>query len=281
MATSKNASTDQETYWNGRGSDSWITLQELLDATFIGFTKHLESITEELSPRDLLDIGCGTGSTTLAAARVKGKAGSCHGLDISKPMLKLANERAAKEKSPVEFIHGDAQHYKFPQHKYDLLISRFGVMFFSDNLAAFSNLRRATGQNGQTCFVAWRTADENEFLSAAERAAAPFFPDLEPRRDNVPGPLGLADRDRTQAILEKSGWAHVNIAPLDIECRFPKSKLVDYITLMGPLGQYLKQRPGDVANEAMEAVKAAYDKFIVADDVVFNAACWEIRAKAD
>ena len=147
----------------------------------------------------VLDVGCGTGSTTLAVARRLGAKGRCIGIDISEPMIAAARARAEREGTPASFIRADAQTHAFEPASFDMIISRFGVMFFDDSVRAFANLRRAAKQTPSLRFIAWRSAAENPFMTTAERAAAPLLPNLPARRPDAPGQFAFADRDRVHA----------------------------------------------------------------------------------
>src|SRR5262249_24918271 len=138
------------------------------------------------SHAEVLDVGCGTGSTTLAIAHRLGSKGRCIGIDISEPMLDLARARAEKERVAATFICADAQTYPFQPATFDRVVSRFGVMFFDDFVRAFANLRNALRKGGAMQVITWRGPAENPFMTTAERAAAPLLPKLPPRQPDEP-----------------------------------------------------------------------------------------------
>ena len=117
-------------------------------------------------------------------------------------------------------------------------------------------------------------------MALAHEAAAPFFPDMPERQENEPGPFNFADGARAQKFLEGAGWAGIDIAPLDMECRFAASELTSFLTHLGPLGAYLKKVGGTPSAEVIEAINSAYAPFVVGDEIVYNAACWKITARA-
>lgn len=142
--------------WNGTAGCAWVDAQELLDRMFKPFeTLLVQSVVAESAGR-VLDVGCGTGGTTLAAARALGTQGRCTGIDISEPMIAAARASAARERIPATFIVDDAQTHVFEAASVDVIISRFGVMFFDDSVRAFANLRHAARSGGHLRFVAWR-----------------------------------------------------------------------------------------------------------------------------
>lgn len=134
---------DQKTRWNGSAGQAWVQTQELLDGMFKPFEELLVEAVVSRQGGRVIDVGCGTGGTTLAMARAVGANGVCTGVDISKPMIDAARSRAVAEGSAALFICADAQDHDFAPASADMIVSRFGVMFFDDPVAAFGNLRRA------------------------------------------------------------------------------------------------------------------------------------------
>ena len=182
--------------------------------------------------RSVLDIGCGTGATTLAVARRLGSEGRCVGIDISDPMLGSARARAAREGLEAQFVRGDAQVYPFEAASFDTFISRFGVMFFDDPVAAFSNLRRAAKSGAELHLAVWRSPSDNPFMTTAEQAAAPLLPPFPERRPGAPGQFGFADPHRVRQILEDSGWTQIDIEPLDATCTLATPDLITYLHVL-------------------------------------------------
>jgi SAM-dependent methyltransferase len=170
--------TEQTALWNGLAGRAWVEAQELLDHVFRPLEELLAEAVVAGSGSRALDVGCGTGSTTLAVARLFGANGRSVGIDISEPMIVAARARAEREALPARFIHADAQIYAFEPASFDMIISRFGVMFFDDSVRAFANLRRAATDHAELRFVAWRSAAENPFMTTAERAAAALLPNV-------------------------------------------------------------------------------------------------------
>lgn len=280
MGTPEQANAEQITLWNDTAGRAWVETQETLDAVLLPFEKLLVAAVAERKPQRVLDVGCGTGSTTLAIARQLGAKGTALGADISEPMIALAKQRAEAERAPPRFIVADAQTYAFDDASFDMVVSRFGIMFFDDPVRAFANLRRATVPGGALQVIAWRSPADNPFMTAAERAAAPFVPDMPARTPDEPGQFAFADRSRVYAILEQSGWSKIDIRPMDVECTLPKQALEGYITRLGPLGRVLPQLDEKAQSQVVEAVRAAFDPYVHGNEVRFNAACWTIGARA-
>lgn len=270
----------QNALWNGAAGRAWVESQDLLDQLFQPFESLL---LDAISPktRAVLDVGCGTGSTTLVLARRLGPGGRCTGVDISEPMIVVARARAEREPTPPIFLLADAQEHPFERASFDAVTSRFGVMFFEDAVRAFVNLRRAVKDDGQLHFVAWRSAEENAFMTTAERVAAPLLPDLPVRRSGEPGQFAFADGDRVRRVLEDSGWSGIHVRRLDVPCSMPEKELTRFVTRMGPVGRMLEQVGDDrIRERVVETVRAAVDPYVHGPEVRFMAACWMVSARA-
>ena len=162
-----------------------------------------------VQPHDhVLDIGCGTGHTTRAAARTA-RAGSALGADISAPAIERARELARAEGlRNVAFARADAQAHRFAQERFDVAISRFGTMFFGDPVAAFANVGRALRPAGRLVMLVWQAEDRNEWqvtirqsLDGPEGALA--------AASGGPDPFSLADPPAVTEILAAAGFAGI------------------------------------------------------------------------
>jgi SAM-dependent methyltransferase len=268
----------QAAFWNSDAGNAWVENQAMLDHMFQPFEALL---ADAVRPGDqVLDVGCGTGATTLATARRVGPAGHSRGIDISAPMLATARIRAAQAGLPASFVCADAQDHPFEAAAFDAVVSRFGVMFFADPAAAFANLRRAARPDGRLHLYVWRGADENTFMTAAERAAAPLVA-LPPRLPGQPGQFAIADAAHVQALLRAAGWHDVHIDAVDIACAFPAAGLDGYVSRMGPLGRVLPALDVARRHAVLAQVRHAFDPFARGAAVHYTAACWRITARAD
>jgi len=272
--------TDQTALWKGSGGQAWVALQELIDQLFQPIEDLLVDAVSSETTRRVLDVGCGTGSTTVAVARRLGAGASCTGIDISEPMIAAARDRAEREGASAIFTVADAQTVPLERASFDAITSRFGVMFFNDPVAAFTNLRGAARPGANLRAVVWRSAAENPFMTAAERAAAPLLPDLPARRPDEPGQFAFADSDRVRRILEESGWSAIDIQPIDVPCAMPESALVRYFTQLGPVGRILQQADDELRGRVVATVRPAFDPYVDGPEVRFTAACWLVGARA-
>lgn len=269
----------QSLLWNNHSGSAWVDLQPVLDAMFLPFEERLLDAVRAESPRHVLDVGCGTGSTTLAMARVLGAQGHATGIDISEPMIATARARAARGAVKADFILADAQSHAFHPQSVDMIVSRFGVMFFDQPTEAFVNLRRAMREHGLLNVVAWRSPMENPFMTTAERAAAPHL-ELPARPPGVAGQFAFADRDEVTRILRESGWVDIDIQPADVACSLPEKALERYFSRLGPVGQTMQQADEPTRARVIQAVRSAFTPYVDGDRVCYDAACWVIRARA-
>lgn len=273
----------QTTLWRGASGEAWVAAQTVLDTMFQPFADRLVQAAIVAGAQRVLDIGCGTGSSTLVLAQKLGLLSQCLGVDVSDPMLAVAQARqAALGLHEATFIRADAQRHLFEPAHFDLLTSRFGVMFFDDPVQAFQNLRRAAKPGtGGLHLQAWRSAEENPFMGTAERAAAALLPKMPVRQPGAPGQFAFADGGWVGAMLAQAGWVDVRVTPLDVTCEFAEQDLPLYLSRLGPLGLLLQQElDAQKRQQVILHVRAAFQPFVHGDAVRFNAACWQIEARA-
>ena len=280
MDTARQMNEAQATLWNGSAGQAWVEMQAQLDGVMQPFETLLTDAVAARRPDRVLDVGCGTGATTIAAASAIGAAGACVGVDVSEPMIALARARAARASAHATFVCADAQTHGFHPPRFDMLISRFGVMFFDDPVAAFANLRRAATDDAELRCFAWRGPAENPFMLVAERAAAPLLPDIPKRDPDAPGQFAFADPRRVERILAESGWTDVAIEPVDVGCGFPADQLARWFTQLGPLGRVLHDADAKTRSRIVESILPAYDAYVHGDDIRFDAAAWLVVARA-
>jgi SAM-dependent methyltransferase len=261
-------------YWNAGAGETWAQFQEALD-------RQVESLglaaMDGLSPREgerIVDIGCGCGQTSLAlAARVR-PTGSVVGVDISKPMLDVACRRPRPADLQITFRNLDAQTGDLGDEPFDAAFSRFGVMFFSDPVAAFANIRAWLKPGGRLAFVCWRSPDENPWMQAPLRAALPLLPPLAPADPNMPGPFAFADPGRVRSILADSGYGSITIKPFDADIGGADLDQTLKLALrIGPLGRALREHP-KFAGNVTDAVRDVLSKYLTSNGVRMPAAVW-------
>ena len=270
---------DQAKLWNGSAGCAWVEAQALLDRILQPFEDLLIEAVSASGARSVLDIGCGTGSTTRGIAKLLGASGNCVGVDISEQMIATARTLAEQQRVPAKFICADAQTHSFEPAGFDTIMSRFGVMFFADPVRAFANLRNAASKEATLCFVAWRSPAENRFMTTAERAAASLLPNLPARRADAPGQFGFADARRVQSILAESGWRDIDIQPIDVACTLPENELSRYGARLGPVGIALREVEPRTRDQVVAVVRKAFEPYVHGDEVRFTACCWSVDAR--
>ncbi|HEX8468207.1 MAG TPA: class I SAM-dependent methyltransferase [Allosphingosinicella sp.] len=278
MRDSAIANPDQSAKWNAGTGRTWAELSDMLDRLLAPFVPLVLQEIEPLEGRRILDVGCGAGALALAAAE---RGADVLGVDISAPLVEAARARAADlAAAGAEFVQADAQSHRFEPPAFDALVSRFGVMFFVDPVEAFCNLRSAVRPGGRLAFLAWRSPAENGFMTAAERAAADFLPQLPERIDGGPGQFGFADSGRVSAILAEGGWRNVAIRAVDVECRLPEQDLRLYARRMGPVADLLPTLEEANRTEVERRVDSAFEPYVQGGEARFTAACWMVTASA-
>jgi SAM-dependent methyltransferase len=209
------ANRDQAEHWNGSEQAAhWVSHQQQYDRMLAPFIDMILGAAALSAGDNVLDVGCGCGSTTLAAAEAAAP-GPVVGVDLSAPMLARARDSAALGALVnASFEQGDAQDHPFGQ-VFDVVISRFGVMFFADPVAAFANLRAATRPGGRMAFVCWQPLIANEWLMIALAALAEHVRLPDPPEPGAPGMFSLAEPGRIQGILGDAGWRQVTLTSRD------------------------------------------------------------------
>ncbi len=281
MDQSEQIAAEQATRWNGPSGRAWIENQDLLDRLYRPFEDLLVGYVTDVSGSRVLDVGCGTGSTTLAVSRAT--TDTAVGVDISEPMIAVARARAAAEGVFADFVAADVQIHQFSDAQFDTVISRFGVMFFSDPVAAFRNLHQACARSAHLRMIVWRTPGASDAMVAAERATASLLPDLPPRPPSVPttpGQFAFAVPDLVTPILEAGGWRDITVEPLDVELSLPTDDMLRYITTFGRVGVQLPLLDETTRARVLDQVSKALTAFADGPDARYPAACWLVSAQA-
>jgi SAM-dependent methyltransferase len=208
MTTAMISNADMIDAWDGAEGDDWARDAERYDRCV---AHHHEQLFDAAAIRALdsvLDVGCGNGESTITAAMHASRGGAV-GIDLSTRMLANAAARARDARmTNVHFERADAQVHNFRPSSFDRVISRFGLMFFDDPIAAFTNIRRALKPGGRLVTAAWASIEQNEWMMAIFDAFDPARALPRPSA-GAPGPFGLADIDRTRRLLLRSGFRAV------------------------------------------------------------------------
>lgn len=263
--------------WTAGRSNVWVELQPMLDRLFSPFEAILVNEVVAQNARSVLDIGCGAGATTLAIAeRLKGR-GACTGIDLSPDLVELACRRAEKQ-AHARFLCGDAQRYDFSPDQFDAIVSRFGVMFFDDPVAAFANIRRTARPGAALRCIVWRGLAENPFMASQHNAISQVLgPQAKPSR-HAPGQFAFADDRRVRNILADAGWHGVEIHPISVPCELPANELAIYARRMGGMETVLASLEEAESVRLQVALDAGFARFVVDEVARFDTGCWMVRA---
>jgi SAM-dependent methyltransferase len=273
------ANEDQIKFWNDKAGQDWTSLQARMDVNLSAIGDAVLALADARAGMAVLDVGCGTGATSLAMAAAGAKVTS---LDVSKPMLGLARKRAAEAGLDIAFIEADASAHAFAP-EYDLIFSRFGVMFFDDPIGAFANLHRALRTGGRLAFVCWRPLAENLWAAAPLGAAKPFLPEQPSPDPLAPGPFAFADPQRILSILTDVGFHDVEIEKYDGVMRMGRDipTIAAQTLQIGPLSRAVGEADEVTRVKIVEAVRAVMGKFATTDgEIAPPTACWLVSAKA-
>ena len=272
------ANAQQVEYWNGPVGERWASLQESIDLHLSNITEALVRFAAPQAGERVLDIGCGCGTTTLLLALETEPEGAAAGIDISVPMLNVARARAMAQNADIVFIEADASEYEF-QPVFDLVFSRFGIMFFADPVAAFANLRTALARNGRLVFACWRSFAQNRWAWEPMQAALPLLPPQEPANPLAPGPFAFADEARLNRVLEGAGFATIEIQSFDGSANMgatAKEAAAEALNI-GPLARAATGLDENVRGAIRRAVEGAYERYLTPSGVLAPAACWLVR----
>jgi len=274
---------EQAQYWNSAGGGHWVEQQAIQDDILAPISALLFAEAALQPGERVIDIGCGCGATTLEAARRVGPNGSALGVDVSQPMVARARERAQEMRSGARFIVADATLHDFSGAQGDVLLSRFGVMFFGDPVLAFANIRRGLKSGARVVFACWRPLKVNEWMLLPLKAALKHVPRLPEPDPEDPGPFAFADEGRVSRILLAAGFFDVAMKPfeltLDIAVGRGFETAVSRALEIGPASRALKDQPEALKAAAREEIRAALEARRVGDQLPLKAAPWIVHAR--
>jgi SAM-dependent methyltransferase len=274
---------DQIAYWNGAGGQRWADRQPVQDILLKPIADILIDRARIKAGERILDVGCGSGSTSFAFAQAVGPSGHVTGIDISAPMLARAREVAPRG-APVEFILADATVHAFAPESFDLLASRFGVMFFADPALSFANMRRGMRRSGRLAFACWREPRENPFFMTPLQAVYRHVPKMPQPGPEDPGPFAFASEARVRRVLGAAGFTGIAMEPcnlaLDVAVGRGLDAAVQGALEIGPAARALTDQPPDVVAATAQSIREALTPHVKGHTVPLDAAIWIVTAKA-
>lgn len=237
------ANEKQKNYWTNLVGKKWMAMSDEMEQRFAGVSDAVMQQTCLKTGEDVIDIGCGTGSTSLAAARLVGLGGQVRGVDVSEVMLQAAKRLATKfGVLNLDFMLADAQTDSFNLSA-NVFISRFGVMFFEDPIKAFSNFRRNAAPGARLSFAAWAPLSKNEHWQKPLELARKIVGDGIVRRPYAPSPLAFSDADYVRSILVQSGWKNARVEERRVDLIGDSfEREAEIACILGPSGALLEEK---------------------------------------
>ncbi|MBR1218973.1 methyltransferase domain-containing protein [Bradyrhizobium sp. U87765 SZCCT0131] len=275
------APIDQLAFWNGEAGRQWTDFQDTLDTTFAPVLQHmLERATVRPGER-VIDVGCGCGAYSVVLAKAVGASGEVLGIDISSEMLARARARIPTG-APLSYLEADAASHRFAAGHFDVLVSRFGVMFFADPVAAFTNLATALRPGGRVAFACWRQPRDNPYFMLPLQQAYKHVPKLPEMKPDDPGPFAFAARERVEHILNAAGFGAIALEPFDTPLDLAGGQGLDHAVAValsiGPAGRALEGQPPEKAAATAQSIREALGPFHHGDRVDLPAAIWIVTA---
>jgi len=283
IQTAHDKNADQIAYWNGANGQRWTDRQAEQDVLLAPVSKTLID-RAAVKPGDrIIDVGCGCGSTSIAFAEKVAPNGFVLGIDISGPMLARARELAPRH-LPVDFVQTDATVHPFDPQSFDLVVSRFGVMFFAEPAISFANLRRALRPSGRVAFACWREPRENPWMMAPLQAIYQHVPKLPPQGREDPGPFAFASEERVHRILGEAGYKAIGMEPIalsfDIAIGRGLDAAVQAALQIGPGSRALDGHPPETRAAAAASVKEMLTPYVRGQSVPLSGSIWIVTARA-
>ncbi len=279
------ANAEMIRYWNEGAGPAWVAMQERLDAQLAAFGALTRERAGVAVRERVLDVGSGCGGTTLELAGAVGAGGRVVAVDISEPMLARARVRAeaAGLDERIEWQCADAQTAGFDDASFDCVYSRFGVMFFEDPPAAFTNLRRALRPGGRLAFACWQARERNPWMMAPALAAMQHVAFPPPPAPDAPGPFAFADAERVRSILAAAGFEDIEHEAVDGPMPLGRGGLDEALELflaVGPVGQALREAQAgpEQRERVVAAVREALAAFETPRGLEAPASAWIVTA---
>jgi SAM-dependent methyltransferase len=275
---------EQSKQWNDVLGPVWVERQDTLDRMIGAFGLRALDGARFAPGESVLDVGCGTGQTTVEIARRVAPNGRVVGLDISNTMLEGARRRPTPAGAvPVDFRHGDAQVAPIERGAFDVVFSRFGVMFFADPVAAFRNLHDALRPSGRLAVLVWQPLAKNPWVAGPMQSLAAVVPMPAPPPPGSPGPFSLGDPARVREVVGGAGFKDVALDPIEDEVMSGDGRVeptVEFLLKIGPCAALVRDAPRETVDRVRSTLTRYFESIAENGRVNQRGATWLVRAKA-
>jgi SAM-dependent methyltransferase len=285
-ASAAPAKIDQIAYWSGEGGRRWLAGETFVERSIGRFGAAALAAAAPRPGERVLDVGCGTGGTSVALAQAVGATGVVLGIDVSPPLRADARRRAeAAGTGHAAFLEADAQRHPFAPGQFDLVFSRFGVMFFPDPVAAFANIKRGAREGARMAFVCWRRLEDNPWAAIPFAAAKPHLPALLAPDPEDPGPYSFGDSARVRRILDAAGWHDIAFERIDDPVPLAPAgglgEALQFLTCAGPTGRAMLKASEAQRERATSAIAEALTPHLGPNgDLSLTGSCWIVTSRA-
>ena len=270
----------QGQYWNEAPGQSWVINDAAMNERLQAISDILFEGLDATGCNNGLDIGCGAGSTTRRLAAIMGNQARVTGLDISEKLLALA--RSHPESVGKDFLQADAQSYKFEPERFDLAISRFGVMFFENPFKAFQNIKSGIQKGCEMRFVCWAPISANDFFLSPLNTVVDITGVSFAEPGKEPGPLAFSDRTYLSSILKAAEFSSINIDIIktSISTKDSVEKNASLLMEIGMGFRAIKEAAptNEVLNEIREAFVADGNKRLKNGLISYDATIYRVSA---
>jgi len=284
VLTPEGANAEMIEYWNGTAGQRWVRFQDQLDLTLRPLGQAAMECGGVAAGDRVLDVGCGCGDTSIELAGRVAPTGSVLGVDISTTMLARARTRAAEiADARVAFENADAASHPLPAESFDLVFSRFGVMFFRYPEVAFANLRTALRPGGRIAFVCWQALKHNEWYRLPVEIAGRHVALPDPPPPGTPGPFAFADGDRVRGILSAAGFSDIALdsheRAMEVGGPGDVAAAVEFVQTQGLMVRLLQEADEDTRARVTADLRQALAPYHDGRAVRMGSASWLVTAR--
>jgi len=280
MTAMNSMNSEMARYWNENGGQRWADNIERVERMLRPLADDLLAFASPQTGEAVLDVGCGGGPTSAAFAAAVGSTGRVVGLDVSEVILERARARFGPLPN-LQFLQEDAGSFAFDPASFDLITSRFGVMFFPDPVGAFRNLRAALNPAGRMRFICWREIKLNPWLGVLARVMFEHLPKPAPLPPHAPRPFGLADETHLRDVLETAGFSDVQLSSHEKTLNLGSiDDAVEQMTRMGPAAPAFDDAAPALQGAVIEALRTGFGAHLTQGTVQLAGATWLVSACA-